>query len=89
MSHQLCTCTNCGWVHMAYTREDAEQSVLVFNRYYDTLTPALQQDYYGGKASSVEDYEGCGFCGGYEFRHYEDGDCPEGVTIGPVIWEGA
>lgn len=84
----LCTCTKCGTVHMAYTREQAEISVENFNRYYDTLTPELQKEYYGGKGASVLDYQQC-WCGSKNFRAFKEGDCPEGVTIGPVIWEGA
>lgn len=84
----LCTCLQCGWVHFAVTREHAIQEVIKFNKYYDTLAPEQQQDYYGGKGSSIASYEGCFLCGVKTpgFRPYKEGDCPNGVTMQPVIW---
>ncbi len=36
---------------------------------------------------TVEDYIGCDRCGGLEFRPSVEGDCPDGSTIGPVIFD--
>lgn len=80
------TCVKCGWVHMGYTRERAEEEVAKFNEWYERQPPKIQ-DCYGGKAATVKDYEGCDRCGGKEFRPFTEGDCPDGCTIGPVIYE--
>jgi hypothetical protein len=61
--------------------------VSLFNGYYETLTPKKQQQYYGGKPSSIADYTGCKRCGKNDFRVERDGDCPVGCTICPVIFE--
>jgi hypothetical protein len=68
------------------TRQEAQESVDRFNAYYETLTEEKKQDYYGGKSSTIANYEWC-WCGNKEFRPFKEGDCPEGVTIGPVIYE--
>ena len=83
------TCNNCGWVHFGVTREFAETEVAKFNAYFDGLSGEKQQDYYGGRKSSIRQYEKCFFCGGsYEnFRPFVDGDCPTGCTIQPIIYE--
>ena len=81
------TCNKCGWVHFGVSRESAEDSVKVFNEYFDSLTEEKQQNNYGGKKDSIESYEKCSNCGNtYEdFRQAIDDDCPLGVTIGPII----
>lgn len=85
---QCVTCTKCGWVHVAYTREQAEACVKSFNDYFETLSVEKQNDYYGGTGSSLEkDYIGCNVCKNETFRPSKDGDCPDGCTIGPVIYE--
>lgn len=83
----LCSCKKCGWVHMAMTQDQAVQAIDRFNAYFDTLTPEEQQDFYGGKKSSIQDYMRCHRCGNKDFRPYKEGDAPDGVTIGPIIWE--
>jgi rubredoxin len=82
-----CTCINCGWVHKEVSLEYAENEVARFNEYYDILTPKEQQDYYGGHRSSMDRYTRCFSCGeSYKnFRDYREGDCPVGVTIGPIL----
>lgn len=85
---QCVTCVKCGWVHVAYTREEAQKAVDSFNEYYDTLSVKKQNDYYGGENSSLErSYIGCNVCKNETFRPSEPGDCPDGCTIGPVIYE--
>jgi len=83
------TCNKCGWVHFAVTREHAENEVKTFNDYFDTLTEEEQQRNYGGKCSSIKQYEQCFFCGNdyTDFRVAEKDDCPIGVTLGPIIDE--
>jgi hypothetical protein len=78
------TCLECGWVHFAVTRESAERAVADFNAYYDAW-PKETQEMYGGPAD-IKNYLSC-WCGSQSFRKAEAGDCPDGVTIGPVIWE--
>lgn len=83
------TCNNCGWVHFTVTREYAEQQVIDFNAYYDALSPADQQSFYGGRKPSVQSYEHCFRCNNTykDFRPSEPGDCPDGCTIQPIIQE--
>lgn len=78
------TCVKCGWVHMAYTRQQAQEEVDQFNAFYDSAPPETQA-HYGGR-SSLARYERC-WCGANEFRPYRHGDYPIGCTIGPVIAE--
>lgn len=84
------TCTECGWVHKAVTREFAVDAIATFSRYFCTLTEEQKRDY-GGKESSIADYEACFRCGNSykNMRPTEDGDIPKGyaVTISPIIWE--
>jgi hypothetical protein len=84
---KLVTCNGCGWVHMGYTRAQAQAEVDHFNDYFKTLSKEKQDDYYGGEGASIAQYETC-WCGSTSFRPTRDGDCPVGVTIGPVIAEG-
>ena len=74
---------------MGLTREYAQAEVDSFNVYYDTLTPEQQQEYYGGKRSSIKNYERCFHCGQTDgdFRPSKDDDCPRGCTIQPTIYE--
>ena len=83
----LVTCVNCGWVHMGISREKAQAEVDSFNEWFN-LQPPEVQDSYGGKPSSIRLYEGCFHCGKKDFRETKIGDCPNGVTIQPVIVEG-
>ena len=77
------TCTHCGWVHFAVTRKYAINQVIEFNKFYDTLDKEGKASY--GDGASMRTYEGCNFCGEAQFRAFEEGDCPRGCTIGPVI----
>lgn len=86
------TCKKCGWVHMGVTKAWALAQVKKFNAYYRTLSVQDQHDFYGGKKSSLEkDYKYCQVCGAegnkVNFRLFKAGDCPDGCTIGPVIYE--
>ena len=82
------TCTNCGWVYFAITRKHAEKEIAKFNAYFDTLAPH-ERAHFGNKPSSIRDYEGCRMCGKNAFRPFQKGDCPDGVTMNPVIYEKA
>lgn len=81
------TCTKCGWVHFAVTRAFAEAEVERFNTYFATLTKEEQDLYYSGEGSSIKSYEHCNLCSGKDFRPSQPDDCPDGCTIGPVIYE--
>jgi hypothetical protein len=82
------TCTGCGWVHMAYTRAEAQREVDDFNAWFVQQTDETKASY-GGKQSRVEDYEGCDRCGRKVFRPSKPDDAPIGCTIGPVIYDPA
>ena len=82
----LVTCKNCGWVHVACSRTDAEKEVRSFNEYFDTLSPKKRLDY-GNKHASIKSYEHCFRCGGSynNFRAFKSGDCPDGCTLQSII----
>jgi hypothetical protein len=83
----LRTC-KCGRVYFGVSRAYAEAAVKRFNEYFDGLSPDTQRDFYGGNRSSIASYEQC-WCGtSYkEFRPFKEGDCPDGVTMSPIIVE--
>lgn len=77
------TCIRCGRVSRAYSRQEAENQVDESNAWIDSL-PADEQLRHS--RASIDMYR-CLGCGGTEFRPSEDGDCPDGVTLSPVIYE--
>jgi len=81
------TCKSCGWVHMGISKIECEDAVERFNKYFYTLSKKERKDYYGDKPAIISSYDKCFNCGGsYEnFRDYEEGDCPDGVTIQPIM----
>lgn len=81
------TCNKCGMVAMQVSRSHAENEVMRFNAYYDTLPRHQQVEMYGGKESNLHQYEHCMLCNGpyQNFRDYREGDCPDGCTLGPII----
>lgn len=83
------TCKACGWVHMGVSREFAQSEVDSFNTYFYSLSQEKQQENYGGKPATIQSYEFCRNCGSYytNFRNFEPGDCPTGVTLNPIIYE--
>jgi hypothetical protein len=70
---------------MGVTREYALDEVHRFNAWYIEQDEETQSHFVG--PSMIEDYEVCRLCGENEFRPFEEGDCPDGCTIGPVIYE--
>jgi hypothetical protein len=79
------TCENCGWVHMAYTQAQAAQEVAEYNEWQ--ALNAASADLAATRPTKLDDYRGCNRCGGLKFRKSLEGDCPDGSTIGPVIYE--
>lgn len=79
------TCLKCGWVYFGVSREYAEDEVRRFGEFFHASTPEIQE-MYGGHPSSIKMYEQC-WCGNtYEnFRDSLPGDCPNGVTMSPII----
>lgn len=78
------TCLTCGWVSFGVSKEYAEAEVDKFNKWFDTQSEETQSMFSGH--SSVENYR-CLICGGVKFRPYIPGDCPDGCTLNPVIYE--
>ncbi len=83
------TCNQRGWVAFGVTREFAQTEVERFNQFYQSSAPEVR-DLYGGP-SSIAHYECCHRCGNEytEFHDSEEGDCPAGCTLSPIIVEGA
>ena|ERR1035437_1523283 len=85
----LLTCNGCHWVHFGVSRWFAEDAVLTFNEYYNTLTEDEKKEYYGNTPASMLDYETCHRCGGSykDFRPSKVDDMPDGCTMNPIISE--
>jgi hypothetical protein len=81
-------CKNCGWVHFAISRQDAEAEVASFNAFYDTAgdeTRAMYSD-----RSTIDKYMRCFSCGGphTNFRDSTPDDTAGlGWTIQPILTE--
>jgi hypothetical protein len=91
MKRSLRICNKCNWVHFGVTRKYAELEVKRFGRYFNKLSKDKQQDYYGGKSSSIADYDRCNLCkNSYKnFRIYDykkDVDI-YGCTLSPIIFK--
>jgi len=86
MTNKTVTCLKCGWVYFEVTRGYAQDEVKRFNEYFEALSKEKQDDYYGGKGSNIKQYEYC-WCGSTykNFRDSKKGDCPNGVTMSPMI----
>lgn len=82
------TCLKCGWVAFGITREHAEDQVSKFNDFFDKASQATR-NMYGNRPTSIAEYSHCFFCGGphTNFRDAKPGDCPDGVTMQPIIVE--
>jgi len=78
------TCVRCRRVSRAISRADAEKLVSDTNAHIDSLPPEHQARH---TRASLDMYR-CLGCGGTDFRPSSDGDCPDGVTLAPVIYEG-
>jgi hypothetical protein len=85
----LRTCNKCGRVAFAISRAHALKEIKRFNKYFESLTRKQQREDYGGKKSSIKEYDRCGFCGNgcNDFRASSAGDCPSGCTLSPIIYE--
>lgn len=79
-------CIKCNWTSFAVTLKFAQDEILQFNTYFDSLTPKEQTDYYRGKKSSIDNYT-CQRCNGTEFKI--GNTAPFGSTINPVIYESS
>ena len=82
----MVTCRNCGWVHFALTRAEAEAEVAEFNAFYHQQTQETK-DNYGGRPSHIGKYEFCFVCSKQDFYPSLPGDAPRGCTINPIIYE--
>lgn len=80
------TCLSCGWVSYAVSRMEAESEVASMRRYLATLSPVDRRGW-APEGPSLDKYV-CQECGGRAFRPAQPGDCPDGATTNPVIWEG-
>lgn len=81
-------CKFCGWIHFQVSREYAKSEVKSFNEMFDKLSKEQQELYYGGRKSSVRNYEYCHLCGTcyHNFRNVTKKDkFPNGSTISPII----
>nr|WP_278434123.1 hypothetical protein [Brucella anthropi] len=76
------TCVKCGRVSRSFTREAAEKQVAESNKWIDSLPESEQKKQ---TRASLDMYV-CLGCGGSDFRISENGDCPDGVTLSPVIY---
>ena len=83
-------CGRCGWHHFGVSIEYAEAEIAKFNAFYDTLTPQDQKDWYGGKKSSLSNYDSCMRCGNSYLNFHDElpqDEIGDGHTISPIIME--
>lgn len=80
-------CSNCGWIHFQVSRKKAEEEVEKFNQYFESLSVENQEEYYGGRKSSISSYEHCFRCGTYhqEAVVAKEEEVPYGSTLQPLI----
>lgn len=82
----LVACNKCSWVSMGVTREYAVAQVAEFNAWLAAQKPDVQESYAG--PSTLEKSYSCIRCGNLDdFRPAKPGDCPDGCTISPVVYE--
>jgi hypothetical protein len=83
------TCNKCGWVAFGVSLGFARREVFRFNKWLDHQPESVKQELYDGKRASMDIYKKCLCCGGpyTNFRDSVEGDCPEGVTLNPIIDE--
>jgi hypothetical protein len=79
-------CKHCGWQHFAITREQAEEQINEYNRYFNRLSKKQQIEQYGGSYSTIHDYEHCNRCGALAEMISLTKEI-YGSTICPIIWE--
>lgn len=76
------TCTNCGWVSYAVTRQHAEEHVARHNARRAIDPGALR---HWPTLMSIREYT-CRGCGGWgPYQPARQGDCPTGSTINAVV----
>lgn len=87
MKTEYLKCPECNWVAFRVTRKYAERQVKRFNDYFATLTKQRQDEYYGGKGSSIKSYERCFRCGASHKKAKValGTEVPMGSTIQPMI----
>ncbi len=80
----LRTCSKCGWVHVGVTRAYAENQVKSAIAYLMSLDSETRKCF--GHTPTLDDYTSC-WCGASytTTREHKPGDCPDGVTIGPLL----
>lgn len=72
---------------MGVTRAYAEAEVARFNDWIVTQEQGTRS-MFGDRLSSIKTYERCQCGAPYTaMREYKAGDCPDGVTIGPILLE--
>ena len=83
------TCNKCNWISFGIPRATCLDEIERFNTYFETLTPEQQQEYYGGKKSSIENYNKCHKCGGShtDFRPTTEAEAAKifGSTTNPIL----
>lgn len=79
----LRTCNSCGTVYFGVSLKAAKTEVRRFNKYFNSLSERAKKTYSKGK---LENYLKC-YCGNdfTNFRDTKEGDCPDGVTISPIV----
>jgi len=84
----LRTCRKCGWVHFSVSKKFAETEVAAFNAWLSTQPDSIKEQY-PSRGAELSDYAFCDRCGQHWTGFCESlpGDCPDGVTIGPIIFE--
>ena len=85
------TCQVCGTVHHVISRALAEQSVALANQRNDAISRCGDDEFRPMyfQHEDISRYEHCFNCGAhyFEFAESKVGDCPDGCTLSPIIWD--
>lgn len=87
MKMKLKKCKGCGRVYNAVSRKYANDSIEIFNRYYDEMSDEHKQNYRG--KASMATYDHCFQCGN-SYTNFEEFDSSQekslyGKTINPIL----
>ena len=80
-------CSQCQWLHVGITTEEAEKEVKQFNDFYINLPKETRDNY--GSMSSIDKYKKCFKCGG-SYKNMKPSimkDKEKGSTIQAILFD--
>ena len=85
---EVVSCDTCGRLHIAYTAEQVQYEVDLFNSSFDMLSDDIKGQV--GRQAEVKDYVGCMQCGGESFHKFHQPELSDERkdALSPVLCEG-